>query len=116
MKKFDIFAGKYYWWVLGLVALFVFLSNLFPEFSSILWILFFLILGSVCLWNYKNCGRVHCKITGVGFIGVAILILLTILEIVPLTGMYLNVAIISVIVIGYGYEFWYKSKNGSCYQ
>lgn len=117
MRKVDIFSGKYCWWVLGLFAFFWAINLILPSsLNGILWMVFFLILGAACLWNYRNCGRIHCKITGIGFLGVATLILLTTAGILPLTDTYLSIAIIFVIVVGYGWEFWYKSKTGSCYK
>lgn len=117
MKTIDIFSAKYCWWVFGMIAVFLILDILLPsQVSSILWMIFFLILGTACLWNYKNCGRVHCKITGIGFIGISILILLTTIGILPLTDVYLNITVILVIIIGYSFEFVYKSKTGSCYK
>ena len=116
MKK-DIFAGKYCYWVFALVAVFIIADILTPnKISNILWTVFFFVIGALCLWNYKGCGRVHCQITGYGFLAVGVLALLSILEIINISFNKIWLIFISVLIVGYGIEFIYKSKKGSSYK
>jgi hypothetical protein len=117
LKTIDIFSAKSSWWVLLLVALFVLLDVSLPnEIRGITWLAFLLTLGLACLWNYRNCGRVHCLITGLGFISLALLILLTMLGVLLLTDLHRNVTAILVLVAGFSFELWYRSRSGSCYK
>ena len=112
----DIFAGKYCLWVFILIAVIITVINFLPgNLRNILLIIFFFVIGGLCLYNYKVCGRVHCQITGYGFLLVGILALLGILEIIDI-GNILNVMILAVLIIGFGYEFLYKNKKGTCYK
>lgn len=61
-----------------LVAYALILSAQFADYPlhEYLHVLFFAVLGSLCIYNYRRCGRYHCKITGPGYIGVAVLTLM----------------------------------------
>lgn len=117
MKK-DIFTGiSGCLLILALVGIFI-IADIFAsqDTSNILWTIFFFVLGALCLWNYSNCGRVHCQITGYGFIGVGVTALLNILNIINISWNIIWTIFIIVLIIGYGFEFIHKGKTGSCYR
>ena len=115
-KKQDIFGGccSPIFIILGVILL---LGILAPSpFEQIFFIIFFFALGGSCLWNYSHCGRVHCQITGFGFIGVGILALLNFFNIINIAEGILWLIFFIVLGVGYGYEFLYKEKTGSSYR
>ena len=116
MKK-DIFTGKYCYWVFALVAIFIIASILTSETTgNNLWTIFFFLMGGLCLWNYRACGRVHCIITGFGFLGVGSLALLNILNAIDIAWDTIWWIFVAVLIAGYGLEFAYKRKKGTCYR
>jgi len=117
MKRVDLFKGsKGCLLVFIIVAIFV-IANFFTvkNTSNILWTVFLFIFAGLCLWNYSSCSRVHCQITGWGFLAVGILALLQVLGFIPISFNVIWAIFIVVLVIGYGYEFLHKGKTGSCY-
>ena len=71
--KKDIFKGCFgIGWIIAFILI---LAGMFvPEpYESYIHVLFFFVIGGLCLYNYNNCGRIHCQITGWGFIGVWII-------------------------------------------
>ena len=66
------------WCIIGLFILASFLPN---KLGDILFGSLFFLLGGLCLFNYNRCGRVHCQITGYGFIAVGVLALMEIMNI-----------------------------------
>ncbi|WP_148701237.1 hypothetical protein [Candidatus Nitrososphaera evergladensis] len=71
--------------------------------------------GALCLVNYGSCGRYHCKITGPGFLGLGILALLDTIGVVNLPAWVTFTTLIAVLAVGFGLEYRYKSKCGTCY-
>ena len=117
MKK-DIFAG-----VNGCVlviilvgALIIFDALTTDNVSNIGNIVFFFLIGALCLLNYRGCGRLHCKITGPGFIIVGIIALLQVLEIISISWRAIWIIFWIVLIVGFGVEFIYKGKTGTCYK
>ncbi|MBI1935391.1 hypothetical protein HYS31_03040 [Candidatus Woesearchaeota archaeon] len=116
MKTKDIFSNEcrnpLIW---GLIAVVV-IAGFFPlEVKQIVYTLFFFVFGSICLYNFHRCGRIHCQITGHGFLAVGILSLLKILNLIGISWNFLFGLFLLAIVIGYGYEFLQKRKTGGCY-
>jgi hypothetical protein len=72
-------------------------------------------LGTLCILNYSSCGRYHCKITGPGFYGLGILALLETVGIVSAPAWVTFTALIAVLAVGFGLEYRYKGKEGTCY-
>jgi hypothetical protein len=71
--------------------------------------------GIMCLWNFRSCGRYHCAITGPGFFGLGILSLVEALSVYN-TPEWIKWSICaSVLAIGFGFEFVYKIREGTCY-
>ncbi|MCH7850763.1 MAG: hypothetical protein IH845_03930 [Nanoarchaeota archaeon] len=115
MKKKDIFIGCS---SPGFLIIFLILSLAFfsPDpYNNYLYVLFFLITGSLCLYNYKNCGRVHCKITGPLFIVIGVLALLRVMNIVSVTWDLIWIFFWIALIFGFGIEFMEKGKIGVCY-
>jgi hypothetical protein len=75
--------------------------------------------GLMCLWNFKSCGRFHCIITGPGFIGLGILSLIEAIGIINLREWIawpiLDLIFLAVLAIGFGSEYIYKLREGTCY-
>jgi len=113
--KKDIFKGCFgLGWII--VIIFIIAGALAPEpYKSYIYVLFFFVLGGLCLYNFSGCGRIHCQITGWGFIGVGILALLRVLNIIDISFNMIWLIFILVAIVGYGYEFLQKDKTGSCY-
>jgi|SRR5918996_4494841 hypothetical protein len=71
--------------------------------------------GIMCLVNYSSCGRYHCKITGPGFFGLGILAVLDTIGVINPAAWVNWTAIFAVLAVGFGLEYRYNSKSGSCY-
>lgn len=75
--------------------------------------------GLMCLWNFKSCGRFHCTITGPGFLSIGILSLVEAIGILNLREWIewpiLDLIFLVVLAIGFGSEYIYKSREGTCY-
>jgi len=99
------------------VVLVLIVAGIFaPEpYGSYIDVLFFFVIGGLCLYNFRNCGRIHCQITGWGFLGVGVISLLQVLEVISISWNTIWTIFIIVLVVGYGYEFLQKGKTGSCY-
>ncbi len=115
--KQDIFAARNCFWVCGLVGVFIVGDILTRDkISDVLWTVFFFVLGAACLWNYQGCGRVHCQITGFGFLAVGVLASLNVLGVIELGWNIIWIIFAIVLIIGYGIEYKYKTTTGSCYK
>jgi 4-hydroxybenzoate polyprenyltransferase len=71
--------------------------------------------GAMCLVNYRSCGRYHCKITGLGFLGLGILAVLDTVGVINHAAWIIWTALFAVLAFGFGLEYRYNSKSGSCY-
>jgi len=71
--------------------------------------------AGMCLVNYRSCGRYHCKITGLGFLGLGILAILDTLRVINPAAWIIWTALFAVLAVGFGLEYRYNSKRGSCY-
>ena len=71
--------------------------------------------SAMCVMNYKSCGRYHCKITGLGFFGLGILAVLDTVGVINSAAWIIWTTLSSVLAVGFGLEYRYNSKNGSCY-
>jgi len=111
----DIFKGCF---GIGWIIVFILLiAGIFaPEpYGSYIYVLFFFVIGGLCMYNFRNCGRIHCQITSWGFIGVGIIALLQVLNIMSISFGTIWIIFFIVLVVGYGYEFLQKEKTGTCY-
>lgn len=79
-------------------------------------VFFFFFISWACFKNFKQCGRVHCRYTGPGFLIVAIIGLLVVLSVINIPFDWVWWIFIAVLVIGYGFEFAHKGKSGTCYE
>ena len=57
------------------VALLIIANILIPDMGDVLWTLFFFVLGSLCVWDYRTCKNMHCQISGYGCIAIGVLAL-----------------------------------------
>jgi protein-S-isoprenylcysteine O-methyltransferase Ste14 len=71
--------------------------------------------GVMCIVNYSSSGRYHCKITGLGFFGLGVLAVLEEIGVIDLEAWVTWTALLTVLAVGFGLEYRYKSKSGSCY-
>jgi hypothetical protein len=71
--------------------------------------------GIMCLVNYSSCGRYHCKITGPGFFGLGILAVLDTIGVINPAAWITWTALFVVLAVGFGLEYRYASKEGTCY-
>ena len=71
--------------------------------------------SAMCLVNYNSCGRYHCKITGLGFLGLGVLAILEEIGVIDLEAWVTWTALLTVLAVGFGLEYRYKSKSGSSY-
>jgi len=77
-----------------------------------LFVVFFFVMGSSCGLHYKSTGRVHCQITGYGFLGVGVIALLKVLEIINISWNIIWWIVIALLVVAFGLEFLHKKKIG----
>jgi hypothetical protein len=106
-----------YWLSVFFITVIFIIFDLFTleNISNILWTVYYFVLGFSCLWNYRNCKRAHCQITGFGFLAVGIIALVNLI--------YFNFPwyiiwflLVAVLVIALIVEFMYKSNTGSFYR
>jgi protein-S-isoprenylcysteine O-methyltransferase Ste14 len=71
--------------------------------------------SAMCVVNYRSCGRYHCKITGPGFFGLGILAVLDTIGVINPAAWVTWTALFAVLAVGFGLEYRYNSKSGSCY-
>ncbi len=71
--------------------------------------------SAMCVINYRSCGRYHCKITGPGFFGLGILAVLDTVGVINLAAWVIWSILSAVLAVGFGLEYRYNSKIGSCY-
>ncbi len=71
--------------------------------------------SAMCVINYRSCGRYHCKITGLGFLGLGVLAILEEIEVIDLEAWVIWTTLLAVLAVGFGLEYRYKSKSGSRY-
>ncbi len=103
------------WWIL--IAYMIIVGFLAPE-DLELWAFAagWFAIGIACLWNFSSCGRIHCSITGPGFIGLGIVTLLEAAGIIDLPGWVTWAAFGAIMAVGFGLEFRNKKVCGSCYR
>lgn len=106
------------WGWLAAIAYMVLVDNLMPsEYEEWALVAGWLALGTMCLVNYNSCGRYHCKITGPGFLGFGTLALLETVGIIPNPPAWITfTALIGVLAVGFGLEYRYRSRGGTCYE
>jgi protein-S-isoprenylcysteine O-methyltransferase Ste14 len=71
--------------------------------------------SAMCLANYNSCGRYHCKITGLGFLGLGVLAILEEIGVIDLEAWVTWTTLFAVLAVGFGLEYRYNSKSGSRY-
>jgi len=103
------------WWVL--IAYMIIAGFLFPPEIELFalaagWFAF----GGACLWNYNSCGRIHCKITGPGFLGLGALTLMAAFGLIDFPGWVIWAIFGTVMVVGFGLEFRNKKTCGTSYR
>jgi hypothetical protein len=101
---------------LAAIAYMVIADNLLPsEYDEWALVAGWSALATMCFANFSSCGRYHCKITGPGFLGLGVLALLETAGIVSAPGWVTFAALIAVLAVGFGLEYRYKGKEGTCY-
>jgi hypothetical protein len=104
------------WGWLAVIAYMVLVDNLMPSaYEGWALVAGWLAAGTMCLANFSSCGRYHCKITGPGFYGLGILAILETIGVVNAPGWVTGTALIAVLAVGFGLEYRYKGKEGTCY-
>ncbi|HEY2473841.1 MAG TPA: hypothetical protein VGI19_03475 [Candidatus Cybelea sp.] len=101
-------------WCLPVAALIA--GGALPAARPWLWIPAFVVMGSACLINAAQCGRVHCYITGPLFLLAAAYVVLSELRVVPMnSGVFLDIVLI-LTVLAFLAEFplgRYRTKSKS---
>ena len=104
------------WGWLAVIAYMVLVDNLMPsEYEGGALVVGWFAASAMCIVNYSSCGRYHCKITGLGFFGLGVLAVLEEIEVIDLEAWVTWTALFAVLAVGFGLEYRYKSKSGSCY-
>ncbi len=73
-------------------------------------------VGGICVSNYRGCRRLHCAITGPGFLAIGIASLLDAFAIINLSSWMIWGAFGAVMAVGFGLEYLYRRKFGSPYR
>ena len=112
----DIFKGCFgIGWII--VIILIIAGILAPQpYENYIYIFFFFVVGGLCMYNFSSCGRIHCQITGWGFLGVGIIALIQVLNLIPISFGIIWIIFYTVLVVGYGYEFIHRKKSGTCYK
>ena len=101
---------------LAVIAYMVLVDNLMPsEYEGWALVAGWFAAGMMCLANYNSCGRYHCKITGPGFFGLGILAILDTIGMIDPPAWVTWTTLFAVLAVGFGLEYRYNSKCGSCY-
>ena len=105
------------WGWLAVIAYMVLVDNLMPsEYEGWAIVAGWFGAGIMCLVNYSSCGRYHCKITGLGFLGLGVLAVLEEIGVIDLEAWITWTTLLTVLAVGFGLEYRYKkSKSGSSY-
>ena len=104
------------WGWLAVIAYMMLVDNLLPsEYEGWAIVAGWVAAGATCLVNYRSCGRYHCKITGLGFLGLGVLAILEEIEVIDLEAWITWTALLAILAVGFGLEYRYKSKSGSSY-
>jgi protein-S-isoprenylcysteine O-methyltransferase Ste14 len=104
------------WSWLAVIAYMVLVDNLMPsEYEGWAIVAGWFGAGIMCLVNYSSCGRYHCKITGLGFLGLGVLAVLEEIGVIDLEAWITWTTLLAVLAVGFGLEYRYKSKSGSSY-
>jgi protein-S-isoprenylcysteine O-methyltransferase Ste14 len=104
------------WGWLAVIAYMVLVDNLMPSaYEGWALVAGWFAAGMICLANFNSCGRYHCKITGPGFFGLGILAILDTVGMIDPAAWITWTALFAVLAVGFGLEYRYNSKSGSCY-
>ena len=104
------------WGWFSIIGYMVAVGFLFPsEMRGIALAIGWFVLGGMCVWNYRSCGRIHCSITGPGFLAIGVVTLLDALSIIDLASWMIWTGFGAVMAVGFGLECMHKSKEGTCY-
>jgi hypothetical protein len=104
------------WGWLAVIAYMMLVDNLMPsEYEGWALVAGWFAAGGMCLVNYSSCGRYHCKITGPGFLGLGILAILDTMGVINTAARITWTALFAILAAGFGLEYRYNSKSGSCY-
>jgi hypothetical protein len=104
------------WGWLAVIAYMILVGNLMPSvYEGWALVAGWFAAGTICIANFSSCGRYHCKITGPGFYGLGVLAILETIGLVDAPGWVTFAALIAVLVVGFGLEYRYKGKEGTCY-
>src|SRR5215217_5360218 len=104
------------WSWLAVIAYMVLVDNLMPsEYEGWAIVAGWFAASAMCLVNYRSCGRYHCKITGLGFLGLGVLAILEEIGVIDLEAWVTWTTLFVVLAVGFGLEYRYNSKSGSCY-
>jgi hypothetical protein len=104
------------WGWLAVIAYMLIVDNLMSwEYEGWALVAGWFAAAGMCLVNYRSCGRYHCKITGLGFLGLGILAVLDTLRVINPAAWIIWTALFAVLAVGFGLEYKYNSKSGSCY-
>jgi protein-S-isoprenylcysteine O-methyltransferase Ste14 len=104
------------WSWLAVIAYMVLVDNLMPsQYEGWAIVAGWFAASAMCLVNYGSCGRYHCKITGLGFLGLGVLAILEEIGVIDLEAWVTWTTLFVVLAVGFGLEYRYNSKSGSCY-
>ena len=104
------------WSWLAVIAYMVLVDNLMPsQYEGWALVAGWFAASAMCLVNYNSCGRYHCKITGLGFLGLGVLAILEEIGAIDLEAWVTWTTLFAVLAVGFGLEYRYNSKSGSCY-
>jgi protein-S-isoprenylcysteine O-methyltransferase Ste14 len=104
------------WSWLAVIAYMVLVDNLMPsQYEGWALVAGWFAASAMCLVNYNSCGRYHCKITGLGFFGLGVLAILEEIGVIDLEAWVTWTTLFAVLAVGFGLEYRYNSKSGSCY-
>ena len=104
------------WSWLAVVAYMVLVDNLMPsQYEGWAIVAGWFAASAMCLVNYNSCGRYHCKITGLGFLGLGVLAILEEIGVIDLEAWITWTTLLAILAVGFGLEYRYKSKSGSSY-
>jgi protein-S-isoprenylcysteine O-methyltransferase Ste14 len=104
------------WSWLPVIAYMALVDNLMPsDYEGWAIVAGWFAASAMCLVNYRSCGRYHCKITGLGFLGLGVLAILEEIGVIDLEAWVIWTTLLAVLAVGFGLEYRYNSKSGSCY-
>ncbi len=105
----DLVGSPLGWVLWGLPVVLFFTGIAWDEARALLWVPCLLVAGTACLANASRCGRLHCFVTGPGFLLGAVATLVDASGVMAIDWRWILATVIGGTASGYGIE-WLRGR------